>query len=250
MLRFSSEPLSIGEIYSQAIKLFITPFIYLYFLAIPLSADLLFKYFLDGTWKLNIVVNTHPLAFFSYIFIKLFYGFVLAGMAYHQIDTYIKNEKSKFISSFIIGIKKFPIMLLATICALLTVLVGTLLLVVPGIYLLGALFVIGPVVILENMSILEIIPYTLQLVWGNWWRTFVVLILPFIVVELLLFISAIVIFLILNYFSVEKIHIRLIFDCFEMLVVPFFMILSYILQVLQFHDLKLRRQKKTSETCS
>jgi hypothetical protein len=66
---------------------------------------------------------------------------------------------------------KFPQLLLLTILNVLICAVATLLLVIPGLYLLIALWLAAPLLILEGKGPIAAMLSSAELVRGNWWRT-------------------------------------------------------------------------------
>jgi len=77
---------------------------------------------------------------------------------------------------------RLPALLLLTILNVLAVGVGFVLLVVPGVYLLIALWMTVPALLLENQAPLDAMKLSLRLIRGNWWRTLAVLLVTIVIV--------------------------------------------------------------------
>jgi hypothetical protein len=100
----------------------------------------------------------------------LFYGAIIA-----RIDAVIKGSEMSFMESVQIGAKRLLPMILCFIIYGVAVLVGLLLLVVPGMILALSLGMAPYLVITENRGPVDAIKHSHNLVWGNWWRTAIIL---------------------------------------------------------------------------
>ena len=115
------------------------------------------------------------------------------------------------------------------------VLLGIVLLVIPGIFLGVALMFSIPVVICQDTTAWKAITTSFKLVWGYWWRT-VAVIFPIFFMQLLY--TGII---------VEIAHKNsLALGAVNILVGTFFSSLFYAFILVQFNDLKLRKKFKIS----
>ncbi|HSY07840.1 MAG TPA: hypothetical protein VK820_04815 [Steroidobacteraceae bacterium] len=78
-----------------------------------------------------------------------------------------------------IALRRLPALVALTILNILAVAVGTLLLVIPGLYLLVALWMTVPLVILGGGGPIAAMKSSLRLVRGHWWRAFAMLLVMF-----------------------------------------------------------------------
>lgn len=73
------------------------------------------------------------------------------------------------------AVRRLPVLVLVAIFNVIAVGVGFVLLVIPGVYLLIALWMAVPVLVLENTGPVDAVKSSLRLVHGHWWRTFAIL---------------------------------------------------------------------------
>jgi membrane-anchored glycerophosphoryl diester phosphodiesterase (GDPDase) len=74
-----------------------------------------------------------------------------------------------------IALRRVPALAVLMILNMIVVGVGVLLLVIPGLYLLVALWMAMPLLILEGSGPIDAMKSSLRLVRGNWWRTLAML---------------------------------------------------------------------------
>jgi len=73
-----------------------------------------------------------------------------------------------------IAVRRLPALALVSIFNVIAVGVGIVLLVIPGVYFLIALWMAVPVLVLESTGPVDAIKSSLRLVRGHWWRTFAI----------------------------------------------------------------------------
>lgn len=100
----------------------------------------------------------------------LFYGAIIA-----RIDAVIKSTEISFTEAVQIGARRLLPLILCFIIYGLAVMVGLLLLVVPGVILALSLGMAPYLVVTENQGPIDAIKHSHNLVWGNWWRTAIIL---------------------------------------------------------------------------
>jgi hypothetical protein len=105
----------------------------------------------------------------------LAYGAILA-----QIDFAARGERMSAARAFAIGLRALPTMVASAACYLLAVIVGCLLLILPGVIVSVSLWLFGPAVILERKGIIESLKFSAGMVSGNWWLVAIVQTLGFI----------------------------------------------------------------------
>jgi hypothetical protein len=103
-----------------------------------------------------------------------------------------------------IGVRRFPVLFLSLICFALVFFLGLLLLVVPGIILLVSMIFYTPAVVIDRKGPVESLTYSHGLVWGNWWRTSVLLTVGFIVIYVLFVIVAIGLQLLAEFLAFDR----------------------------------------------
>ena len=94
----------------------------------------------------------------------------LYGAGVVRIESIAQGSDIGLGASFAAAVPKILAMIIATICFGLVVGIGLVLLVVPGIILLGSMFLFVPAIVLDGKGPVESLTYSHKLVWGNWWR--------------------------------------------------------------------------------
>jgi hypothetical protein len=94
----------------------------------------------------------------------------LYGAGIIRIESIAQGADSGLGPSFRTALPKVGAMILGSIGFLLAIAIGFALLVVPGIILLGSLFLFLPAIVLDGKGGIESLNFSHKLVWGNWWR--------------------------------------------------------------------------------
>jgi hypothetical protein len=207
----------------------------------------------------SILINDYIVTMIKFAAISLIYSAMI-----YRIDNQINGQKDNFIETLLQIIKKSQSIILATVFyAVITTIVAILIFWISPIFMTilmasipwqlsestgyGIFFLVssatipisaiisllfsffGYFVLLEKLSSFESLKASCQLVWGQWWRTFLVFLpfaIPFFGIRLILF----------DVYSKSFINygLSLILIAF---VIPYFFVLGY----LQYQDLKLRK---------
>lgn len=246
-MRFiAAQPASIGKILDASIKLYIAGFpklIGFYLLSAVLQI---------GFVTLNPQVNPAVTAWFSAQFnalsnilplligmgiililaISALFATIYIGIIY-RIDHVVRQIDDSFGEALGFGLKKMPSMLWGYLLYGLAVVVGYLLLLIPGIVLTLSMSFFIYFIGLESKSAYASLRASHSLVWGHWWRTLGVYMAPGIVFIVLISTLGFVFALLTPNSLISAIAVQL----FSVLITPYFFSLGYV----QFHDLKLRK---------
>lgn len=251
MLRFSDNQLSIKEIYLSGIKAYkavyskvwiivlinallsgLTLLIINHYLppSVPQNAMAVKTAAATATTAAVAPVSPHFTAVLLLNAALVLIATYLYAVLLHQIYFLIKGEETALQKSLSIALYKYPIIIIASIISLILAGIGFIALVIPGVYVYILLLFATPFILFDNKNIFSSIKASAKLVWGNWLRTFLVLLpLTFIVIALSLFANSIAhgntaVFVILNMLS-------------SLFIFPFYPI--FILYL--FNDLKVRK---------
>lgn len=176
MFTRATEPQSIGGILDSGFKLF-TASIKQVFAITYLGAvsGAIWAWFLQksmfagfaetGEFNLNI-----PMMVGAYIIMGIV-GSVLMAAAIIRIREISIGESTSFGSAIASGAKRAPAVFGASLLYMLAFLIGSILLVIPGIYLSVMLAFAFYAAASDNKGPIESIKYSYALVKGNWWRT-------------------------------------------------------------------------------
>jgi hypothetical protein len=124
---------------------------------------------------------------------------------------------------------------------LLAVLIGTVLLIVPGIMLMVSLVMFLPAIVLGGKGAIEGLKYSHKLVWGNWWRTATVYTIGFIIMYALMLVIGVALGLVFAFTGVDLAATMLVDTAGSLisglLVTPFFCALTHEI----YNDLRMRK---------
>ncbi len=119
--------------------------------------------------------------FLMFLPIILVWSMISYGGATYHFLMAARGQEAGFGDCVKVGLRRALQMFFLWILFVLAVLLGLLLLVIPGIYLMLALAPAFVLVVSENRSAVDAFSRSLQLVRNNWWRTALVVTIPVIV---------------------------------------------------------------------
>lgn len=240
MFEFSKNKLSITDIWSASFELYKQTVLKVWYLAFIMMAVLLtvFNYAVktsivekaaDQAKTAMPVIHWSATTIVAYI-IGLLVTIFIISVILHRIYNLALNPNYRLRDSLIFVLSKFLIIFLCMVLVYLIVATGLMLFIVPGIFL-GILFIFSLLFILfEDAGWIGAIKQSVQLVWGNWWRTFAVILMP-----------ALLLFIIQNIVSVIiGMHLMWLNILITSLVVAFIKPFFDAVVLVQFNDLKFR----------
>ncbi len=152
--------------------------------------------------------------------------------------------------SLALGMKTFLPLLFGVILYAVAVVVGSILLIIPGLFLMVSLYLFWPAVVLERLGPVAALKRSHNLVKGNWWRTLTILSVP---AFLIMIVYIAVAFVIGVFFAASitagaeinpenlgqtQLVMQLLEVPFKAAMIPLFAAVMVVL----FHDLKLRKE--------
>lgn len=242
MLFIDSRPASIGKILDNSLKLYSACFVQLagYSAIIAIGSMLI-----DGFTKSILgeiptdpaeaqvfLVTTIPAAM-GFSFVASFLLFIVYAAILRRIDNRARDIEDNWVDPLKEGLMKMPTIVLAVILYTLIVLFG-MLLIIPGIIFSLSLALDFNYITLENAGAYQALKQSHRLIWGHWWRTMTVFLVPTVFIVIAYFALGFVTALIgdANDFWFELGH-GTIMGIF----MPFLWVVCYV----QYHDLKLRK---------
>jgi Membrane domain of glycerophosphoryl diester phosphodiesterase len=158
-------PMDTGEIFGEAFRLYSeNAVLFLGVLAVLLVPLALLELILPAFSFLSIFVNTFSLAALI----------LVIGARELGKDISIREAYES------VGVNTYVNLLITNILAGIAIVIGLVLLIVPGVYLLVRFAFIDPAVVLEKKGITEAFSRSSELVKGSWWRIFGIGLLVFI----------------------------------------------------------------------
>ena len=251
---FADKPLRIKESWYAIFKLFTKTFPKVWPLAVVLVMLNASLSILQSQFKINPVVVSMSMA--AYTFLSTYIVMLLL----HRIYIVGEEQTMTLAQSFGFVCKKFPKMIAVTLLSMIVLgliyipiflpvyfikffnatvaqfvsiisILFVVLFVLCSLWYLFALFMLIPLVLFDNKGIVSTLKACYKLIWGNWWRTFII-VLPAVI--LTSFSNAIMLFAKNSYF---------LFMLSSVFFGVFFNSLLYASTLIQFGNLKARKAK-------
>lgn len=104
------------------------------------------------------------------VLVMLPVSWCIYGAAIARMESIAQGADIGFGASVRVALPKILSLFVASICFFLVIAIGLVLLIVPGVILIGSLFLFLPAIVLDGKGPVESLNYSHKLVWGNWWR--------------------------------------------------------------------------------
>jgi hypothetical protein len=119
------------------------------------------------------------------IFVLSVVNLIMYGALFGAIDAVARGGELRFGAALKLGVARFPRLFAASILFGLMVAVGFMLLVIPGIYLLGLFQLVFVAIVLEDAGMGAAFGVSRRLIKGHWWRSTTILTVAFIILLVL-----------------------------------------------------------------
>ncbi|MDX2507767.1 MAG: hypothetical protein QNL62_25280 [Gammaproteobacteria bacterium] len=170
------------------------------------------------------------------------YNMVLA-----RVGQFAVNDGGDLTDAIILGLKKLWPVFLAMVLYMVAIMLGFVLLVIPGLILLLTLLFFQVLIVNEDAGVVESLKTSHRLVWGNYWRTATVITIPIFIIYALVIVVALVSGVMMAVESPEAVSepaLEMSFGFTEVIgaaLPAFLMSLLYSMYIVQVNDLKLRK---------
>lgn len=184
MYSLPTRPETIGKVLDHSFKLFKYSFMTVIVLSL-IGATILSlpNLLVPDLGSQDPTIAMQALSQYFQLFIPfLFVGMCLYNAILYRIDATVDNPGTGVGAAMKVGVKKLIPVIVAIILYMIAVMLGMILLIVPGIILMLSLFFYQPLIVLDNEGIIGSLKKSHRLVWGNWWRTAAVFVVPTIIV--------------------------------------------------------------------
>lgn len=255
MFQLATQPQSVGKVLDESIRLFFASFKHVFILSLVATAVVMLPNFMMNDALTAAGEDlTQMQAVFAEFFVWLGAGMLVFVVFYNaiffNIDRISHGGESATGQSLAVGLRKLVTVIVAMILYFLAVVIGSLLLIIPGIILMLSLFFYTPLAVCDDLGPVETLKKSHNLVWGNWWRTTAVFLVPFFIMMILGFLFALVIGFVVAMTGpaegAESIESQaglnqignLIMALFYVIIYPYFASLMLV----QLNDLKLRKK--------
>ena len=171
-------------------------------------------------------------------------GFVLMNAMMVRIDATAHARNIGMGVSIGIGVRKLLPVFVGMVVYLIAVLLGMALLVIPGLILMLSLAFYQMLIVVDGNRTLESLRASHRLVWGNWWRTATVFLVPTVLYLVIYVVLGLVLGFVFPLADDEEGRATLEFaiNVMTIAVGTFSMPLFYSVALAQLNDLKLRKQ--------
>ena len=188
MFTLANEPQGIGKTIDSGFKLFFASFKNVILLALIIGALNVVPQFLMPSameGDPEALANLGTTMMIALLVIGVL-SLILTAAMIAKVGAVAKGSSMSLGAALGRGLKAFLPMLLGTILYGLAVAIGSVLLLIPGIILMLSLIFYSYLIVLEGDGPIAALKTSHNLVWGNWWRTAVLLTIVFIIVYVLL----------------------------------------------------------------
>jgi len=171
----------------------------------------------------------------AYIVVSfVFYGAILV-----RLDNLVRQHPDTFTGALGVAGKRLPALLLATLLYPVAVVLGSVLLLVPGVILMMSLSLYPVIVIVEERGGYAALKASHQLIWGLWWRTVSIYMVPGIL--MMIFYTVVIGIGVWTTDATAQPgsfgFLDILSNVVSGLVMPYFYALAYVV----YHDLRLRK---------
>lgn len=163
-----------------------------------------------------------------------------------RIGNISKGNSDELYNSLIVGLKKSLPVFIAAILYTLAISLGFVLLVIPGLILMVTMLFFQIMIVVEDEGIIASLKSSHSLVWGNYWRTTAVIMIPFFVIYALFMVAAFIAGFMgaMDGMATAEGQIDMSFGVFDIVVAAISVLMVPLMDsifVAQANDLKLRK---------
>lgn len=180
-----------------------------------------------------------------YIIVLLIVSIAVYGAVIFQYGSIAAGQPVSIMDSFKRGLRCSPRIIAAAILFMIAFMLGSVLLIIPGIILSLSLSLFSTAIVLDDKKVVDSLKFSHSLVWGNWWRTATIYMVPVFIMTALYMI----LFMIFGFgiaaaggpgaeTALQGIFImNILIALINAVIGPLF----YSITVVVYHDLKLRK---------
>ena len=259
MSSLASQPQTIGRVLDDGFKFFkqtLLSILPLSFLAVITPIAVIVS-FVGGKTYLHLVsgqldpATTDFMALMNSFIIGAIVAMILAVWFYaaifYKMAAAAKGQTTGIGASLTLGAKAAIPLLITAILYSLAVSVGFVLLIVPGIILMVSLMLYMPAYTMDNEGIFGCLKKSHNLVWGNWWRSLLIISIPAIILLVIylglgMFSGAIIAMGATSEGEFDIIQYQLLVEVAQYIINVFLAPLFPAFMIVLYNDLKLRKE--------
>jgi len=188
MFTLANEPQGIGKTIDSGFKLFFASFKSVIVLALIIGILNVLPQFIMPSLAMSVPMD--PASFGPTILVMLLVlvvlSLVLTAAMIAKVGAVAEGSSLSLGASLGRGLKALLPMLLGTILYAVAIMIGSILLVIPGLILMLSLIFYSYIIVLEGAGPIAALKTSHNLVWGNWWRTALLLTIALVIVYVLM----------------------------------------------------------------
>lgn len=171
---------------------------------------------------------------------------ILYNAILFRIGAVASGDSGDLYDALITGIRKVIPVFIAAILYSLAISAGFVLLVIPGLILMVTLLFFQVLIVIDDEGIIASLKRSHQLVWGNYWRTTAVILIPFFIIYALIMVVAFIAGFLGLFGTDEMMHgqMQTTFGMFDVIMAGVSVLMVPLLDsifIAQVNDLKLRK---------
>jgi hypothetical protein len=180
MLQLPTQPISIGQVFATGARLWRATVSKTWLLALLLFVWCMLPYFLEPNLNTrNPFAWTHTLT--ERWLVGLIYFLVMLILytaVFAQLRRLLAGQSSSFLRALGTGVTKLSFLVAAIICTGVSLMVGFMIILIPGIIMLIVFMVYFPLIIMDDLNPISAYKRCFDLILNHWWRAFFVLLIP------------------------------------------------------------------------
>jgi len=244
MFTLPTQPQTIGETLDTGFKLYFKSFTQIFFISLIMNSLWLINSLVFGPGALQDKVVAEDVAGILGLVAVLVLVYLIFQVAIiHRINNFAHNTTANVSESFQLGMKIFLPMVLATILNVLILMVGFVLLIIPGIALAIYLMLYPIALVTESRGPLDSLQRSMDLVKKNWWRSMLIVTVVMIVYSILYSVVVIGFSVSIAINPPEDVNeYAIVFDLVGAIIGTLLGPLAFSMLIVLFNDLKIRRE--------
>jgi len=249
MFNYATQPLSIGKVLDNGIRLCITSFpaiiLFAFLAAVIMNLP---TFFAPPPPQPGEAINAGQLMTQSLLpsMLAALVGFIFMTAMIVRINATAESREIGLGMALSIGVRKLLPVFIGMILYMIAIMAGMVALVIPGIILMLSLAFYQMLIVLDDNRTFEALRASHRLVWGNWWRTATVFMVPAVFYLVIYIIVGMILGMFIPFTEVANGEgmgtLELAIGIMMIAVGTITMPLFYSIALTQLNDLKLRKQ--------
>jgi len=243
MQQYATTPLTIHQIWSNGLQLARERWRQLYFIFIVNQLIILLSVYLfaNPNKSLSAIFRDHPGNTLIYFIAASLIILFIYALCFQHLGSVLQGKNSSIKDSMRNVVRKFPILIVASILSLFVCALGFVAFVIPGIFIAVNLFYYYPAIIVDEKTPIDALKYTLKLVWGNWWRSFYVVFGPMFIAGIIGGLISLIIFMFSLFIPGLSTISDYLNNIINLLFQAYVNVIIIAIQLIQWNDLKVRK---------